>query len=69
MTVPTARAGTSPLRAAHSATTPTAERLAELRAVARALWPDRDDPAVLSELVGIVAAIRQAEQTIGEPVA
>ena len=39
-------------------------RLAELRAVARALWPDRDDPDVLSELTAIVGAIRQAERQL-----
>jgi hypothetical protein len=37
------------------------QRLAELRAVARALWPSRDDPEVLSELVNVMNQIRAAE--------
>lgn len=37
------------------------QRLAELRRVARQLWPDRDDPRVTSELVNVVRQIRQVE--------
>lgn len=36
------------------------ERLAELQRVARALWADRDDPAVMSELVSVAGQMRQA---------
>lgn len=39
-------------------------RLTELRAVARRLWPDRDDAAVLSELVTVMDQIRSAEQAL-----
>ena len=39
-------------------------RLVELRRVARALWRDRDDPVVLSELTSILGAMRQAEQVL-----
>jgi len=40
------------------------QRLAELRAVARTLWPDRDDPVVMSELVAVIDQIRCAEDAI-----
>lgn len=40
------------------------QRLVELRRVAAALWGDRDDPAVLSELTAILGAIRQAEAAL-----
>lgn len=57
-----------PLRvspAEHQAVTTDARtRLAELRAVARALWPDRDDGYVLSELVTILSEIRGAERVL-----
>jgi hypothetical protein len=36
-------------------------RLAETKAVRNALWPDRDDPRVLSELVGLQSTIRELE--------
>lgn len=39
-------------------------RLAELRAVRDELIDDRDDPEVLSELVGVESQIRAAEQAI-----
>lgn len=39
-------------------------RLGELRAVARDLWPHRDDPDVLSELTSVVGALRQAEAEV-----
>jgi hypothetical protein len=39
-------------------------RLVELRNVARVLWPDRDDPRVMSELVVVMREIRAAEQTV-----
>lgn len=41
-------------------------RLDELHRVKRFLWPDRDDPLVLSELVSVLGAIRQAEAAIEE---
>jgi hypothetical protein len=41
-----------------------ASRLAELRNVRAALWPSRDDAAVLSELVTIQSQIRAAEQAL-----
>lgn len=40
------------------------QRIAELRNVARELWRDRDDPAVMSELVGVIGQLRQAEQAL-----
>ena len=40
------------------------QRLAELRQVAETLWPDRDDPQVLSELTAIISQIRAAEAAI-----
>jgi hypothetical protein len=36
-------------------------RLAETKAIRSALWPDRDDPLVLSELVGLQSTIRELE--------
>lgn len=39
-------------------------RLAELRAVARALWPDREDAEVMSELTAVVGQIRAAEAVL-----
>ena len=36
-------------------------RADELRAVARRLWPDRDDGAVLSELQSVVSQLRQVQ--------
>ena len=42
-----------------------AERqLIELRAVARVLWPDRDDPLVQSELTVIESQIAAAEAVL-----
>lgn len=40
-------------------------RVAELRAAIRALWPDRDDPTCLSEIVALVAQLRRVEQQMG----
>jgi hypothetical protein len=42
------------------------ERLAELRTVRAALWGDRDDPAVLSEITAIQSQIRAAEGALSE---
>jgi hypothetical protein len=39
-------------------------RLEELRAVAKSLWCDRDDPAVMSELVVVMGEIRGAEREL-----
>jgi hypothetical protein len=39
-------------------------RLAELQAVRAVLWSDREDPAVMSELVTIQGQIRQAERAL-----
>lgn len=39
-------------------------KLAELRAVARELWSDRDDPLVQSELSVVLAQIRSAEAVL-----
>ncbi len=39
-------------------------RVWELRNVARALWPDRDDAAVMSELVAILSDLRAAEAVL-----
>lgn len=39
-------------------------RLLELRRVVRTLWPSRDDPQVLSELVVLLGQVRQAETAI-----
>lgn len=36
----------------------------ELRAAARRLWPDRDDAAVMSELVSVLGELRVAEDAI-----
>jgi len=43
------------------------QRLEELRRVARDLWPNRDDVFVMSELVSVMSAIRQAERAIKQP--
>lgn len=40
-------------------------RAQELRNAIRALYPDRDDPTVLSELVAHVAELRRVEQRLG----
>ena len=40
-------------------------RVAELRAVARRLWPDRDDGMVLSELTVVLGQLRAAEAELG----
>lgn len=37
-------------------------RIAELRAAIGALWPDRDDVTVMSELVSLVAELRRAQR-------
>ena len=37
------------------------ERVNELKAVAKRLFPDRDDPQVLSELLSVMSQLRQAE--------
>jgi hypothetical protein len=37
------------------------QRAAELKAVVRRLWPDRDDAAVNFELVAVLSELRQAE--------
>lgn len=42
------------------------QRLRELRAVARSLWPDRDDAHVASELTVLIGQIRQAENALNE---
>jgi hypothetical protein len=39
-------------------------RVSELRAVARRLWPDRDDSVVNSELVSVLSELRQAEREL-----
>lgn len=39
-------------------------RLRELRAAIAALWPDRDDAGVISELTVLVAELRRAEQGV-----
>ena len=39
-------------------------RVRELRAVIRALYPDRDDPTVLSELVARIAELRRIEKGV-----
>jgi hypothetical protein len=39
-------------------------RLAELKAVRDVLWSDREDPAVMSELVTVQSQIRSAEQAL-----
>jgi signal transduction histidine kinase len=41
------------------------QRVAELRAVARRLFPDRDDGRVLSELHSVLGQLRQAESELG----
>jgi hypothetical protein len=40
------------------------QRVTELRAVARRLWPARDDSMVLSELLGVLSELRQAEAAL-----
>jgi DNA-binding SARP family transcriptional activator len=40
-------------------------RVEELHAVARVLWPDRDDPGVLSELHVVLSELRHAEKELG----
>lgn len=40
------------------------QRLGELRAAARDLWPHREDAAVMSELVVVMGQIRGAEQAL-----
>lgn len=48
--------------AEHTALQTDAEnRVAELKAVARRLYLSRDDSMVLSELLGVLAELRQAE--------
>lgn len=42
------------------------KRLSELRNVQAILWPDRDDPMVLSELCVVQSCIRCAEQALKE---
>ena len=42
------------------------QRLGELRAVARSLWSDRDDPHVASELSVVMGQIRQAERALND---
>ena len=42
------------------------QRLEDLRRVAVVLWPDRDDPLVLSELTTVLSGIRAAEAVIGK---
>jgi len=41
------------------------QRVAELRAVAKRLFPDRDDSRVLSELHSVLGQLRQAEAELG----
>ncbi len=43
------------------------QRLAELRNVARTLWPDRRDPRVLSDLLTVLSQMRAAEQALHDP--
>lgn len=38
----------------------------ELRAVAKALWPDREDPAVRAELTTVLSELKQAEQVLAD---
>lgn len=40
------------------------QRVTELRAVARRLWPDRDDSVVNSELVAVLSELRQAQHEL-----
>lgn len=40
------------------------QRITELRAVARELWPDRDDAHVMSELLSVISRLRQAESEL-----
>ena len=44
------------------------QRITELKAVARRLWPDRDDAQVMSELVSVVSQIRAAEEELTDRV-
>jgi len=37
------------------------QRVTELKAVVRRLWPHRDDSMVLSELLSVLSQLRQAE--------
>ena len=39
-------------------------QVTELRNVARALWRDRDDPMVLSELLAVLASLRAARAVV-----
>lgn len=41
-------------------------RVDELKAVARRLYPSRDDGMVLSELLSVLAQLRQAETELGQ---
>lgn len=40
-------------------------RVRELRRAIATLWPDRDDPRCLSEIVALVAQLRRVEQQLG----
>lgn len=40
-------------------------RVRELRSAIAALWRDRDDARVMSELVSLVAELRRAEKRLG----
>jgi hypothetical protein len=48
----------------HTKRSDAAQRLAALHAEHRALWPDRDDPAVLSELTIVESRMLSAQQAI-----
>jgi hypothetical protein len=43
------------------------QRLQELRETAVRLWPDRDDPVVLSELVSVLSRIKAATAAQVQP--
>lgn len=40
------------------------QRVTELRAVAKTLWPDRDDAQVLSHLLSVLSQLRAAEAAL-----
>lgn len=40
------------------------KRITDLHQVAKRLWPSRDDALVMSELVAVVGALRQAQRAL-----
>jgi len=44
-------------------------RCGEYRRVLRSLWPDRDDAAVMSEIVWVLGQLRQAEMAVAGAIA